>query len=319
MIKIGVAGAGLIVPTFLDAAALVEQMEVHALFARKAEIRTELCQKYHIPVAYDAYEKLLADPEIQVIYVALPNTLHFSFAKQALEAGKHVILEKPFTVTLQEAKDLANLAQRKGLFLFEAITNLYHPNFAKIRELLPHLGDVKIVEMNYSQYSSRYDAFKQGVICPVFDPEKAGGSLLDLNVYNLHLVVALFGRPKSVRYYPNMERGVDTSGILLLEYPDFQCVCIAAKDCSAPCCINIQGNKACIHSASMPNKLEEFSFAENKKAPLDYRLGGCPERLYYELAAFAEYYEKQDQAAFDRQLEHSLLVMEVLDQAREFF
>lgn len=86
MIKIGVAGAGLIVPTFLDAAALVEQIEVYALFARKAEIRTELCQKYHIPVAYDAYEKLLADPEIQVIYVALPNTLHFSFAKQALEA-----------------------------------------------------------------------------------------------------------------------------------------------------------------------------------------------------------------------------------------
>lgn len=316
MIRVGVAGAGLIVPTFLNAAALVEQMEIHALFARRAEVRTELCQKYHIPVAYDSYEKLLADPQIQVIYIALPNTLHFPFAKQALEAGKHVILEKPFTVTLEEAQELAALAREKGIWLFEAITNLYHPNFAKIRELLPELGDVKIVQMNYSQYSSRYDAFQRGILCPVFDPEKAGGALLDLNVYNLHLTAALFGRPKSVRYYPNMDRGVDTSGILMLEYPDFQCVCIGAKDCSAPCCINIQGNKACIHSSSPSNALTDFSFTENKKETIHYQLGSCQERLYYELAAFADYYERQDQAAFDRQLDHSLLVMEILDQAR---
>ena len=172
------------------------------------------------------------------------------------------------------------------------------------------------MEMNYSQYSSRYDAFKEGIICPVFDQAKAGGALMDLNVYNIHLAAALFGRPKSVRYYANMERQVDTSGILMLEYEGFQCVCIAAKDCSAPCCINIQGNKGCIHSSSMPNELKEFSFTENKCQPKAYQLADSPERLFYELAAFADLYERQDGAAFDRRLDHSLLVMEILDQAR---
>ncbi|MCI8416644.1 MAG: Gfo/Idh/MocA family oxidoreductase [Lachnospiraceae bacterium] len=314
--KVGVAGAGLIVPTFLRAAALVETMEVQALFARKDQVRADICENFNVPVGYDTYEKLLADPDLDVIYVALPNNLHFSFAREALEAGKHVILEKPFTVTYEEAARLAALAREKKRYLFEAITNLYNPNFAKIQELLPKLGDIKIVEMNYSQYSSRYDAFQQGIICPVFDPAKAGGALMDLNVYNIHLATELFGRPKSVHYYANMERQVDTSGILILEYPDFPCVCIAAKDCGAPCCINIQGNKGCIHSSSMPNELKEFSFIENKCQPKTYQLADSSERLFYELATFAALYERKDEAAFEKRLCHSLLVMEVLDQAR---
>lgn len=73
------------------------------------------------------------------------------------------------------------------------------------------MGDVKIVQLNYSQYSSRYEAFKQGQIAPVFDPKKAGGALMDLNVYNIHFVAGLFGEPKAVHYYPNMKKGVDTS------------------------------------------------------------------------------------------------------------
>ena len=96
----------MIVPTFLDAAALVEEMEVYAIFARREEVRKEFCEKYQIPVGYDSYEKMLADPKVDVIYVALPNNLHASFAKEALEAGKHVILEKPFTVTYAEAKEM---------------------------------------------------------------------------------------------------------------------------------------------------------------------------------------------------------------------
>ena len=113
-----------------------------------------------------------------------------------------MILEKPFTVTYEEAKKLAELARAKGLVLFEAITNQYNANYEKVRELLPGLGDVKIVQLNFSQYSSRYEAFKQGNIAPVFDAAKAGGALMDLNVYNSHFVVGLFGEPKAVHYYP---------------------------------------------------------------------------------------------------------------------
>ena len=315
--RVGITGAGMTVPWFLEAAELIPEMEIGALFARKEEKRKELCGKYHIPAAYDSYEKLLADESLDVLYLPLPNSLHYSFAKQALEAGKHVILEKPFTVTYAEAKELAELAERKGLVLFEAVTNQYNPNYEKVRELLPGLGDIKIVQLNYSQYSSRYDAFKQGIVAPVFDPEKAGGALLDLNVYNIHFVTGLFGEPQSVHYYPNMERGVDTSGILILEYPSFKCSCIAAKDCGAPLSINIQGDKGCIFSHSNAGRFEEFSYQENKKESVPFALVDAEKSIFYdELRAFADYWVRDDRAEFQKRLEQSLIVMKVLDRAR---
>ena len=315
--RVGITGAGMTVPWFLEAAELIPEMEIGALFARKEEKRKELCEKYHIPAAYDSYEKLLADESLDVLYLPLPNSLHYSFAKQALEAGKHLIMEKPFTVTYAEAKELAELAESKGLLLFEAVTNQYNPNYEKVRELLPGLGDIKIVQLNYSQYSSRYDAFKQGIVAPVFDPEKAGGALLDLNVYNIHFVTGLFGEPQSVHYYPNMERGVDTSGILILEYPSFKCSCIAAKDCGAPLSINIQGDKGCIFSHSNAGRFEEFSYQENKKESVHYALVDTQRSVFYdELRAFTDYWVRDDRAEFQKRLEQSLIVMKVLDRAR---
>lgn len=304
------------VPWFLEAAKLIPEMEVRALFARKEEKRKEICEKYQVPVAYDSYEKLLADQSIDVLYLPVPNHLHYSFTKQALEAGKHVILEKPFTVTYEEAKKLAELARAKGLVLFEAITNQYNANYEKVRELLPGLGDVKIVQLNFSQYSSRYEAFKQGNIAPVFDPAKAGGALMDLNVYNIHFVVGLFGEPKAIHYYPNMEKGVDTSGILVMEYPTFQCVCVAAKDCGAPLSVNIEGDKGCMFSHSNSGRFEEFSYQENKQEPIHYELARRDSIFAEELTAFTEYYVNKNQAELDRRLEHSLRVMKVLDAAR---
>lgn len=304
------------VPWFLEAAKLIPEMEVRALFARKEEKRKEICEKYQVPMAYDSYEKLLADQSIDVLYLPVPNHLHYSFTKQALEAGKHVILEKPFTVTYEEAKKLAELARAKGLVLFEAITNQYNANYEKVRELLPGLGDVKIVQLNFSQYSSRYEAFKQGNIAPVFDAAKAGGALMDLNVYNIHFVVGLFGEPKAVHYYPNMEKGVDMSGILVMEYPTFQCVCVAAKDCGAPLSVNIEGDKGCMFSHSNSGRFEEFSYQENKQEPIHYELARRDSIFAEELTAFTEYYVNKNQAELDRRLEHSLRVMKVLDAAR---
>ena len=315
--RVGIAGAGMIVPTFLDAAALVKEMEIYAIFARKEEVRKEFCGKYQIPVGYDSYEKLLSDSRVDVIYVALPNNLHFSFAKEALLAGKHVILEKPFTVTYEEAKEIAAIAREKKLYLFEAITTQYNPNYHKMKELLPRLGDIKLVALNFSQYSSRYDNFKKGIISPSFAPNNAGGALMDLNIYNIHFVAGLFGKPLKVRYCSNMERDVDTSGILVMEYPDFQAVCIAAKDCGAPLSVSVQGNKGFIHSDYASSILAEFSFQENKCEPEHYHLADSPQRLFYELQTFAEYYEDKDWEAFDKRLSHSLMVMEILDQARD--
>lgn len=117
------------------------------------------------------YDSILSNPEIDTVYVALPNHLHYHYAKQALEAGKHVICEKPFTLRERELMSCRQWL-KKNLFLLEAITNQYLPNFQVIKDQLANLGDIKIVSCNYSQYSSRYDTFKRGDILPAFDPQK---------------------------------------------------------------------------------------------------------------------------------------------------
>ena len=174
----------------------------------------------------------------------MPNNQHARYAKVALEAGKHVIVEKPMAVNALQAEELACLARRKKVFLFEAMTTQYLENYNKIRELLPRIGTVKLVQCNFSQYSSRYDAFCAGETPTSFDPARAGGALMDLNVYNISYVVGLFGEPNQVHYTANIERGIDTSGILTMDYNSFRAVCMAAKDCGAPARYVIQGTKA---------------------------------------------------------------------------
>lgn len=318
MMKIGIAGAGTIVPLFLLSQTKIDEIEVAAISGMKVdqEKMEDLAKQYNISTIYYDYEEMLKDPSLDVIYVAVPNSLHFSFAKKALNSGKNVICEKPFCSCEEEAEELAGLAKEKGSYLFEAITNQYFPNYFKIKELLPDLGDVKIVEMNYSQYSRRYDAFKQGEILPVFDPKKSGGALMDLNVYNIHFVVGLFGKPQKIRYTANIERDIDTSGILVMEYPTFKVVSIGAKDCKAPVCINIQGDKGYIHSDKPANQFKDFLFSTNGGEAVEWELNKVREPLYYELRNFVDVMLSKDDDAHNRQLEHSLAVQHILDEAR---
>ena len=153
----------------------------------------------------------LLESDVDTIYVALPNHLHYGFAKKALLAGKHVILEKPGTSNAAQMRELEKLAAQEKKMLLEAMNIHYLPVFQSLKEHLKDLGTIKIVSLNYSQYSSRYDAFRRGEVLAAFDPKRAGGALMDLNVYNIHAAVGLFGKPESVRYEANVEREIDTS------------------------------------------------------------------------------------------------------------
>ena len=244
-----------------------------------------------------------------------PNHTHYDYAKKALLAGKHVICEKPFTLHLEEFEELAKLAQEKELLLMEAITNQYLANFTAIKEALSDIGDVKIVNINYSQYSSRYDAFKRGEIAPAFNPEMGGGALRDLNVYNIHLLVGLFGKPNRVEYLPNVERGVDTSGILVLDYGHFKAVAIGAKDCIAEIRSTIQGDKGAITIFGATNTLPEIGVTLNGQKERIVNLNSLQHRMHDEFVAFEKMVATKDFDSVAKQLEHSRQVMEVLDQA----
>ena len=316
--KLGIAGAGKIVQEFLTIADKIENLECAAIFCtRKNEEEKRALQKqYNIESLFFDYDELL-NSDIDTVYVALPNNLHFEFARKALEAGKNVIIEKPITVTYKQAEILSDIAKERRLFIFEAITNQYLPNYKKIKELIPQLGKIKIVQCNYSQYSSRYDKFKEGIVLPAFDPKFAGGALMDLNIYNIHYVVGLFGKPEKVEYYPNIERNIDTSGILMLDYGKFKCVCIGAKDCKAPVASNIQGDNGCIHVDTPVNVCEKFELILNDGSSKMINENNMEHRMMNEFIEFVNMVENEDYKKCYEMLEHSLIVCQVAEEARK--
>lgn len=317
--KLGIVGSGLIVREFLTILKYLKDTETVALCGTKRSEVTinELKNKYKIKGIFFNYEELLKSDSIDTVYVAVPNSLHFQFAKEALEAGKNVIVEKPFVSNYNEALILSKLAKERQLFLFEAITNQYLPNYKKIKELLPKLGSIKIVQCNYSQYSRRYDSFKKGNILPAFDPELSGGALMDLNIYNIHYVVGLFGRPINIEYFANLERGIDTSGILVLDYGIFKCTCIGAKDCKAPIANNIQGDLGCIYQDTPAGTCESFEIIMNDGTCTRINENNCSHRMVNEFLEFEHMIRNKELKRCYERLEHSLLVTEVQTIARK--
>ena len=175
---------------------------------------------------------------------------------------------------------------------------------------------MKLVQCNFSQYSSRYDAFCAGETPVSFDPECAGGALMDLNVYNISYIVGLFGEPNQVHYLPNMERGIDTSGILTMEYNSFKAVSMAAKDCGAPARYIIQGTKGYILQKSTANWCGGVTFHPNQGKEEHFNLNGGRPRQAAEFHAFARAIEGGDQELCSRMLDTSVAVSRVLTVAR---
>lgn len=314
--KIGIIGTGMIVPGFLEACAEIEDIHIEAICGRTKEKVEKFSQALKCKSFYD-YDKMLEDSSIDTIYIALPNHLHYAYTKKALLQGKNVVCEKPFMNNLDEAKELVQLAKDKELFLFEAITNQYLPNYEKIKQLIPTIGNIRIVQLNYSQYSSRYDAFKRGEILPAFDVNKSGGALMDLGVYNIYFIVGLFGKPQQVEYLANVTCGIDTSGVLLMDYGTFKCVSVQAKDCMAPLSINIQGDLGTIHCKEPSSTLNHIQFMMNRQEPVEYTLNTHSPRLYEEMAFFNRMVHEKDYKACHEMMGKSLIVMEILDKARQ--
>ena len=326
--KTGIVGSGMIVKEFLENLQGMEGLELAAICGtpRREAYLQELCRSYGIRKWYTDYDAMVTDPGVEVVYVAVPNHLHFEFCKKAVLAGKHVICEKPFTSNSRELEELGRLACTREVMLLEAVSTRYLPNLKKIKELLPELGEIRIVTANYSQYSSRYDAFKKGEVLPVFDPHKSGGALMDLNIYNISLMADLFGMPKEVHYAANMVRGIDTSGILTMDYGNFQCVCIGAKDCKAPVSTCIQGDRGCICISTPVHMLSGFELYKNEDSRdklsgqkggrfYDYNEG--KHRMYHEFREFIRIVHEKDHACAERMLEVSRLTMEIQTRARQ--
>lgn len=313
--KIGIIGTSFILAEILPQMKRAG-MELGAVCSRHQETGQALAQAHGIPTVYTRLEEMLGDPDLDWIYVCSPNSLHYPQAKAALEAGKHVLCEKPLVPTAAQARELAQLAREKGLFLFEAITTAFHPHYQWIREHLPQLGDLKMVLCTFCQYSSRYQALLDGKNPNVFNPQFAGGALMDLNLYNLHFAVGLLGVPQSVHYLAHTyTNGIDTHGIALLEYPGYFCQCAGAKDGQGDNQVQIIGEKGYMKITPSASNCQQVEFCLRGQEP---QLLQSPENgWYYEMEALAGMVARKDLEGCYRLLEVSCQVAAVLEAARK--
>ena len=295
--KLGIIGTGKIIHEALPAMEPIKTIEKTAIFARphSREKGEKLAARFGISEVYTDYDELLAKADIDCVYIGLVNSAHHPYAKAALLAGKHVILEKPFTSTVAEAEDLAALAREKGLFIMEAVTVLHSDLFDKMKESVNKLGPIKLAHANYSQYSSRYGRYKEGKVDPAFNPELSGGALYDINLYNIQYLIALLGTPDEAAYFPNKGfNGIDTSGILIMNSPEFTAACTGAKDCDGP-------------SGGM----------DRAKLTFSYEPGPVHHRMTREFEDFAKIVDSGDAKEAEACLCQSLHVMKVLEKARK--
>lgn len=309
-------GTGFITKNMLEEFARSEHANCIGICSRSEEKGRAMGAPFGIETVYTSFEDMLSDPAVEAVYIASPNSLHYPQTKAALLAGKHVLCEKPFATTAAEAAEVIALAKEKHLLLFEAITLAHHPNYARIKELLPQLGQIKSAIGTFCQYSSRYPALLAGNASPVLDPAYCGGALMDINLYNIHFMAGLFGKPQGVHYFPNFyKNGVDTSGSLVLEYPGFTCLCVGAKDSAAENGVQIVGDLGYMKVGPMASNLAVLEFCIRGQEAQRFTY---PESAwYYEVQDIARLMDSRDYDACYAALETTQTVVEILEKARK--
>ena len=315
-IRLATIGSGVIVHSVLDNVKRTDGITLEAVYSRTSEKADELAKSYGASKTYTDLDAMLSDDAVNTIYIASPNLLHYPQAKAALLAGKNVICEKPLVTRLAHAQELRDIAQSKGLFLVQAAPTMFLPNFRVLQDRLAEIGRVRLIMSNYSQYSSRYDAVLRGERPNIFNPEYAGGCLMDINFYNVLLNIALFGAPKEAKYYANIYPGLaDTSGVFVMNYDGFVSTNSGAKDTWGINHFMIEGEKGYIY-VDEPNGIKSVRIV-TRSSDETVNLQPEPDRWFYEVQELTRIVLNNDSEALRRMLDVSLATVSAIETARK--
>ena len=216
MFKVGIIGAGWIAEKMAAALAPLEDYCVYAIASRSIEKAQSFAERWNVAKAYGSYEEMVADEEVDLVYIATPHSHHFPHAMLALKAGKPVLVEKAFTANAAEAQELIETAHSKGLFITEAIWTRYMPLSHKIKEIMESgiIGEPRVLTATLCYMME----FKERIL----RPDLCGGALLDLGVYVLNFARMYFGTD-IVRTVSNCHvgpTGIDLQECISLSFAD---------------------------------------------------------------------------------------------------
>ena len=269
---IGIVGTGKISRQFAAALHATPGVSARVVYSRTSETGERYAKECGVPSFTDQWDGFLSDPNVNAVYIATPNVVHYGQALDALRAGKHVLCEKPLTTDTARFDLLVSEARSRGLVLMEGMRILHDPVFPLIRKTVDGLGKIRRAEFIYCQYSSRYDSYKQGLILNAFDPVLSNAAVMDIGVYPVALNAALFGTPNKIGassdFLPN---GFEGNGSATLDYDGFQSTLIWSKiaDVNTPSVVSGENGSVMIDRLSGTTRVD-FASAGGKADTLPY-------------------------------------------------
>lgn len=308
----GIIGTSWITESFIAAAKDVPGVRLIAVYSRSETKAKQFADTYEVGAVFTDVKEMAASDELDFVYIASPNALHYEQAITFLQQQKHVVCEKPIFADTEEFAKAYQVAEANGVFLVEAMRNIHMPNLAALREGVEKAGTLRQVVLNFSKYSSRYDAVLQGEEPNVFSLTFAGGTLVDLGVYPIAVAVYLFGKPEHVSYTPALIRtGVDGSGTLVLTYPDFVCTIFCSKISTSYTPSEIQGESGTFTIDDI-GSLANVHFTDIRSGQQE-RIGSdnSEKDMYYEIEEIIRMIQQNDQTKYQEltQLSHDILTI----------
>ncbi|MBG9447702.1 Gfo/Idh/MocA family protein [Cytobacillus firmus] len=316
MVRFGVVGTNWITERFLKAALQAEDFQLTAVYSRTEEKAKEFAGKYGVKRTFTDLQTMAASGEIDAVYIASPNSLHAEQSILFMKNNVHVLCEKPIASNTKELTSMIAAARENNVLLMEALKSSFMPNFLAVKENLHKIGKVRRYFASYCQYSSRYDAYRQGTVLNAFNPDFSNGSLMDIGIYCVYPLVALFGKPEEIKAAGYMlESGVDGEGSMVLKYPDMDAVIMYSKitDSSLPAEIQGEEGNIVIDRISAPEKVElHYRNGEREDLTQDQ----LSDSMYYEAKEFIRLVQAGKTESDINSHANSMITMEIIEEAR---
>ena len=327
MVRFGITGTGRISDWVLMGAAQDPRIKIDAVCSRTAGAAEAFIARNPLAAGakvYTSVEEMVADPQVDAVYIGTPNQTHCLYTITALKAGKHVLCEKPLALNAEEGRQMVQAARKNGRLLMEAMVSTLNPNFIAVASRISEIAPVRQYSSYFCQYSSKFEALKRGEVGTAFKPGTAG-ALRDVGVYTLYPLVALFGKPSSVKgklsTWQTPEGETDVYGTAYLGYDGMDATLTWSKtfDSFQPTEIAGENGNLILDEIHIARKAEIVPHA----APTS-GLGPKPGRTvigeglpyneyYYEFKEFADLIDQGKTESYHNSLETSLSVLEIID------
>ena len=310
MLRIATIGTSMITSDFIEVVNESADAVFVGTLSRNAERAASFTSERGGTLPFSDLGELAASDAVDAVYIGSPNALHAEQALACIAGGKHVMVEKPLGANEREAKAVLDAARDAGVVALEAMRPVHDPAFWAVRDALGELGRIRRADLRFGKYSSRYDEILAGRQTNIFDCRMASGALMDIGVYCVEALIALFGKPDAITCTPvlldedprDLTAGaLDGAGTIVARYPHMSATLSYAKitNDNLPC--QIEGEEATLSFAGVSVPMQaridyrgralrgaakEVRPAEGAHSR-ELELPGCANTMAYELADFA--------------------------------